>query len=89
MFESHTSMGNGDNLPFDILPFIFQHLHQSDLVAAALVSRTFASGALPKLYEVIIIDLSVVNPIERVGHSSLVSLRSCLTNLFLFRTWRR
>ena len=74
-------MGNGDNLPFDILPFIFQHLHRSDLVAAALVSRTFASGALPKLYEDIIIRLSFVNRIDRVRYSCPVSL---LGQLFSF-----
>ena len=67
-------MGNGDNLPFDILPLIFQHLHQSDLVAAALVSRTYASGALPKLYEDIIIRLSFVKQIDRVRYSCPVSL---------------
>ena len=67
-------MGNGDNLPFDILPLIFQHLHRSDLVAAALVSRTYASGALPKLYEDIIIRLSFVKRIDRVRYSCPVSL---------------
>ena len=80
-------MGNGDNLPFDILPLIFQHLHQSDLVAAALVSRTFASGALPKLYEVIVIRFSFVNQIDRVKYSCPVSL---LDQLFIyFVNWRR
>jgi len=68
-------MGNVDNLPFDILPFIFQHLYRSDLVASALVSRTFASGALPKLYEYIIIRLSFIKRIDNVRCSGRVSLR--------------
>ena len=80
-------MGNGDNLPFDILPLIFQHLHQSDLVAAALVSRTFASGALPKLYEDIIIRVSFLNRIKSVRYSCPVSL---LDQRFFSRNyWRR
>ncbi len=67
-------MGNANNLPFDILPFIFQPLYRSDLVAAALVSRTFASGALPKLYEQITIRLSFVKRIDSVRSSSRVGL---------------
>jgi len=62
-------MGNANNLPFDILPFIFHSLCRSDLVAAALVNTTFASGALPKLYEHIIIRLSFVKRIDSVRGS--------------------
>lgn len=67
-------MGNANNLPFDILPYIFQPLYRSDLVAAALVNRTFASGALPRLYEHIIIRLSFVKRIDSVRSSSRVGL---------------
>jgi hypothetical protein len=65
-------MGNADSLPFDVLLVIFQFLHRSDLVAAALVNRTFASCALPKLYEHIIIRLSFVKRIDSVRGSSRV-----------------
>ena len=67
-------MGHANNLPFDVLPFIFQPLYRSDLVAAALVNRSFASCALPKLYEHIIIRLSFVKRIDSVRGSSRVSL---------------
>jgi hypothetical protein len=67
-------MGKADNLPFDVLPFIFEHLYRGDLVAAALVSRTFASGALPRLYEVITIRRSFINRIGSVRDSSRVGL---------------
>jgi hypothetical protein len=67
-------MGNANDLPFDVLPFIFQYLYRSDLVAAALVNRNFASGALPKLYQHIIIRLSFIKRIDSVRHSSHVGL---------------
>ena len=67
-------MGNANNLPFDILAYISQPLYRSDFVAAALVSRTLASGALPKLYEHIVIRLSFVKRIDSVRGSSHVGL---------------
>lgn len=40
-----------DNLNHDVLESIFEYLSDSrDLAAVALVSRSFLSGAIPKLY---------------------------------------
>lgn len=39
-----------DNLNQDVLEEIFAHADTSDLRDAALVSRSFLAGALPRLY---------------------------------------
>ena len=67
-------MGDIANLPFDVLPSIFQYLYGSDLVAVALVSWPFSIAALRQLYEHIIIGSLFIKRYGRVMYSGHVSL---------------
>lgn len=59
-------MGSMDRLPFDILPLIFRYLAGSDLLALALVNRFFSSGALPQMYESIVVNLALTKRLDNV-----------------------
>lgn len=47
-----------DNLNLDVLELIFAYLSGNDLVAVALVSRSFFAGVIPRLYRTILFRLS-------------------------------
>jgi len=50
-------MVSADNLNLDVLEIIFCHLPFQDLSSAALVSRSFLAGVIPRLYRSIIYTL--------------------------------
>jgi hypothetical protein len=43
-------MVSADNLNLDVLELIFEYLFGNDLPSVALVSRSFLSGVIPRLY---------------------------------------
>ena len=47
-------MVSADNLNLDVLELIFVHLVGQDLASVALVSRSFLSGVIPRLYGTIV-----------------------------------
>jgi hypothetical protein len=51
-------MVSADNLNLDVLELIFVYLFGHDLASVALVSRSFLSGVIPRLYGTIVYGFS-------------------------------
>jgi hypothetical protein len=67
-------MVSADNLPFDVLPLIFQHLSSSgDLVSVALVSRSFSGAALPLVYDTINVRMDMAKRLGSVSSLPFLS----------------
>jgi hypothetical protein len=72
-------MVSADNLPFDVLPLIFQFLSSgSDLVSVVLVSKSFSSGVLPLIYATVTVRLNLV---KRLAGVSIQILKNTMINI--------
>jgi hypothetical protein len=70
--QASIAMVSADNLNLDVLELIFAHLAGKDLASVALVSRSFLSGAIPRLYRTILFHLlpRPQVPFFSISHSS-------------------
>jgi F-box-like len=62
-------MVSADNVNYDVLAFIFAFLRSNDLVSAALVSKSFKAGAIPRLYRSVHFRLDQMKRWPRVSAS--------------------
>ena len=63
-------MVSADNLNLDVLELIFAHLAGKDLASVALVSRSFLSGIIPRLYCTLVFGISQAKRYPRVLNST-------------------